>query len=35
MLDEYYRLMGWDDNGVPTPETLDALGLQTSNTPAK
>ncbi|MGC8874475.1 MAG: aldehyde ferredoxin oxidoreductase family protein [Chloroflexia bacterium] len=27
MLDEYYRLMGWDSQGVPTPERLHALGL--------
>jgi len=27
MLDEYYRLMGWDENGVPTDERLRDLGL--------
>jgi len=27
MLDEYYALMGWDKNGVPTAETLSNLGL--------
>ncbi len=28
MLDEYYRLRGWDvDTGVPTPEKLKELGL--------
>lgn len=27
MLDNYYRLRGWDDNGVPLPETLDKLGI--------
>ena len=27
MLDEYYGLRGWDSNGVPTPGTLAALGL--------
>jgi aldehyde:ferredoxin oxidoreductase len=27
MLDEYYRLRGWDDKGVPTPERIAALGL--------
>jgi len=27
MLDEYYRLMGWDAQGVPTPEVLVELGL--------
>ena len=25
--DEYYALLGWDDNGVPTPETLKKYGL--------
>jgi len=28
MLDEYYRARGWDENGVPTPEKLESLGLQ-------
>jgi aldehyde:ferredoxin oxidoreductase len=27
MLDEYYRLMGWDNNGIPTSERLSQLGL--------
>ena len=27
MLDEYYRLRGWDEAGVPTAGTLDRLGL--------
>jgi aldehyde:ferredoxin oxidoreductase len=27
MLDEYYRLMGWDNNGVPTAECLRDLSL--------
>ena len=27
MLDEYYELHGWDNNGVPTPETLKRLSL--------
>ena len=27
MLDEYYALRGWSDQGVPTPETLHALGI--------
>ena len=27
MLSEYYQIMGWDDNGVPTPEQLHMLGL--------
>lgn len=27
MLDKYYALVGWDDNGVPTEETLQKLGL--------
>jgi aldehyde:ferredoxin oxidoreductase len=28
MLDEYYALRGWDDNGVPTKETFEKFGLQ-------
>jgi aldehyde:ferredoxin oxidoreductase len=27
MLPEYYRLRGWDENGAPTPEKLQELGL--------
>lgn len=27
MLDFYYEQRGWDDNGIPTPETLERLGL--------
>jgi len=27
MLDEYYAFRGWDENGIPTPERLEALGL--------
>jgi len=29
MLDEYYRLHGWDENGIPTKRTLRKLGLET------
>jgi len=29
MLDEYYSLHGWDARGVPTPERLKGLGLET------
>jgi aldehyde:ferredoxin oxidoreductase len=28
MLNEYYRLRGWDEFGIPTPETLGRLGLE-------
>jgi aldehyde:ferredoxin oxidoreductase len=28
MLPEYYRLRGWDENGVPTPEKLKELSLR-------
>jgi aldehyde:ferredoxin oxidoreductase len=28
MLDEYYRLMGWDAQGIPTREQLKELGLE-------
>jgi aldehyde:ferredoxin oxidoreductase len=27
LLDEYYRARGWDENGIPTRETLKRLGL--------
>jgi aldehyde:ferredoxin oxidoreductase len=27
MIDEYYELHGWDENGVPRPETLEKLSL--------
>jgi aldehyde:ferredoxin oxidoreductase len=27
ILDDYYELRGWDRNGVPTRERLEALGL--------
>jgi aldehyde:ferredoxin oxidoreductase len=27
MLDEYYRIMGWDHNGIPTAERLEMLHL--------
>ncbi|MEJ2729035.1 MAG: aldehyde ferredoxin oxidoreductase family protein [Deltaproteobacteria bacterium] len=27
LLDEYYRARGWDENGIPTRETLGRLGL--------
>jgi len=27
MLDEYYKLRGWDENGIPTKETLQRLKL--------
>lgn len=27
MIDEYYQLHGWDEKGVPKPETLKKLGL--------
>jgi len=29
MLDEYYELHGWDAGGVPKPETLKRLGIDT------
>ncbi len=28
MLDEYYHLRGWDNNGIPTPDKLKELGLE-------
>jgi aldehyde:ferredoxin oxidoreductase len=27
MLDEYYAARGWDEDGIPTRETLERLGL--------
>ena len=27
MMDRYYRLRGWNENGIPAPETLRRLGL--------
>ena len=27
MLDEFYRLRGWDENGIPLQEKLESLGL--------
>lgn len=30
MLDEYYRKRGWDENGIPEPETLTRYGLENS-----
>jgi len=27
MLDEYYALHGWDENGIPTPESVERLGI--------
>ena len=27
MLDAYYEFKGWNNDGIPTRETLDALGL--------
>ena len=27
MIDEYYEHHGWDENGVPRPETLKKLGI--------
>jgi aldehyde:ferredoxin oxidoreductase len=28
MLDEYYRLRGWDPNGIPTEAKISELGLK-------
>ena len=28
MLPEYYRLRGWDEEGIPTKEKLEELGLK-------
>ncbi len=31
MLPEYYELRGWNADGVPTKETLDRLGLESTH----
>ncbi|MEG1972581.1 MAG: aldehyde ferredoxin oxidoreductase C-terminal domain-containing protein [Oscillospiraceae bacterium] len=28
MLDDYYKLRGWDENGIPTKEILKELDLE-------
>ena len=28
LLDRYYELRGWDNNGIPTPDTLKKMGLE-------
>ncbi|MBE9545225.1 MAG: hypothetical protein IMF02_12070, partial [Proteobacteria bacterium] len=28
MLDKYYKLRGYDSNGIPTVDTLKKLGIQ-------
>ena len=28
MLNEYYKLRGWDNNGIPTEEKLKELGIK-------
>ena len=27
LLDEYYRISGWDENGIPRDDYLESLGL--------
>jgi aldehyde:ferredoxin oxidoreductase len=31
MLDDYYTLHGWDEEGIPTRRTLRRLGLSNEN----
>jgi aldehyde:ferredoxin oxidoreductase len=31
MLDEYYKLHGWDEEGIPRSKTLKKLGLSNEN----
>ena len=31
MLDEYYAIMGWDSQGIPTPERLSSLQIYSGN----
>jgi len=33
MLDEYYTLYGWDENGIPTEKTIQKLGLIKEQSP--
>jgi len=33
LLDEYYAVRGWDEEGVPTPEKLEELGLSREHVP--
>jgi aldehyde:ferredoxin oxidoreductase len=28
LLDAYYKARGWDENGIPTRETLERVGLE-------
>jgi aldehyde:ferredoxin oxidoreductase len=35
MLDEYYRIRGWDENGIPKRTVLERLGLNRSSEFAK
>jgi len=28
---KYYKTLGWDENGIPTKETLEQLGLEEVN----
>jgi aldehyde:ferredoxin oxidoreductase len=28
LLDAYYKARGWDENGIPTRETLEMVGLK-------
>ncbi|MFW6283964.1 MAG: aldehyde ferredoxin oxidoreductase C-terminal domain-containing protein [Desulfosalsimonas sp.] len=32
MLQKYYRLRGYDPNGVPRPETMKRLGIEPRHT---
>jgi aldehyde:ferredoxin oxidoreductase len=31
MIQDFYRIMGWDENGVPLTATLKGLGLPFDN----
>ncbi|MCF8062129.1 MAG: aldehyde ferredoxin oxidoreductase C-terminal domain-containing protein [Deltaproteobacteria bacterium] len=33
--DRYYRIRGFDRNGVPTPETLEGLGIPAGDSPGR
>ncbi|MFB6305223.1 MAG: aldehyde ferredoxin oxidoreductase C-terminal domain-containing protein, partial [Haloferacaceae archaeon] len=33
MLDEYYEFRGWDDDGVPTDDTVERLDIAADDLP--
>ena len=31
LIEEYYEIHGWDNNGIPTEETIKKLGIETKH----